>query len=1297
MPPLLAGQAQASRKKSCLAVLAAVLLSLPAPTDAQLLRGRWFSSNKEPGTDASGYGNDLRNTQGVVAHEFTGVVKWGVLARPDPYCVHHYTEGDTLLTSVVTLWVYPAATLSASMQTLLAWVDDAGTSYLQVVVDGTGTSVGVRTHATPDLMSAVALDERAWTYVTASLSQGSFRVTVNGQTSYSSQLPPELAGWSPMSLSITCVAAADASKMDRIAEGPAGNTGIANVEYYTGENPCEGVGGVFYKMSCVGIRTVPCPTGTSPPAIDDRMDDQLYSMLDTRARYKLGIEWDGTLQKWSYPSGLVSWPGKWVSVWCGDAFHDGFEAKCDCVHPDQCPGETGSCAGYDNGVGIGLIRMKCDTVGRLCREKILPPLPNFVFAGYAEGSGNNKCVEVYNAGTESRLLTGVHVDVYYNGASTTGFSMSLSNLSLEPNASHLLCEVGSVVAAQTSAQETTVAGFFSGDDAIVLRDADRILDSIGRIGEKPTRPWDNTAGGSQTPVVLIATQEMTLQRMLSSAPDRDPYDAYQTAGVWTTTSTIDDFTTLGKGPVDDVAAVPATTPTPNPPTDAPPTDAPPTDAPPTNAPPTDAPPTDAPPTDAPPTDAPPTDAPPTNAPPTDAPPTDAPPTDAPPTDAPPTKAPPTDAPPTIAPLTDAPPTDIPTSVPTPVPTSAPTSVPTAVLTASPTSAPTDAPPTNGPATDAPPTDAPPTDAPPTDAPPTDAPPTGAPPTNTPATSAPPTGAPSTDAPRTRAPQTQAPPSDAPGTGTQVTSTPSGHTQHTPVPGVGAVPTLPSTTRPDAIAGSTTELTRTSLASGAATVASIFSPAAGPRLSWLMKVECVVEDFDLNHTATLDWEFHPTGLSIGTHAHRYFLGAIVSNTGIIVAFLALNYSVAVAQMKFLGVSWGTAMFTVRAPGLAYIPLIWLHMGTVLSASNLAFFPSRAPAYAAAVGWAALLVCVGLPFLLWTLLFAPARFCATTVPDPRVDAATAALLASTSTGRLGELSLLKGRAKTAYVFVFGRELWVRRDGAPDFFVEQYGMFFEMYKHGFHWWSMVEMSQTTIFALMAAWKPETFNNCIVRSVLLLVLLVGYFGLIVYLRPHSSAFDSLSAGLESGMTALAVLLISVAIAVGSRSPTFSNALTQCAGVLLLASAVLLLLQGAYAIGLYSSDLLMGRRQTALSPALTGSVAAWTRPQQIQAASGLEAHDLAAFQRDERPPSPVHAPVSDFGWSYRSPSHSLLVRSVGGFRKNSVEVPSASQGSASASNATELSTSLLDVEATGGSSVGSERRTSVLGTLTYV
>eukprot|EP00754_Rhynchopus_humris_P051990 Rhum_TRINITY_DN9859_c0_g1::Rhum_TRINITY_DN9859_c0_g1_i1::g.35612::m.35612 len=398
MLPLFAKQAQASRKRRCLSVLASVLLSLPALTDAQVLRGRWFSSSAAPGTDVSGYGNFLRDTQGVVTHEFASVVKWGVVARPDPYCIHHETEADYLLPSVVTLWVYPAAQnagLGTSLQTLLAWVDAAGTSYLRVTLDAAGTSVGVRTHATA--LAWTTLDERTWTYVTASLSQDSFRVTVNGQTIvHDSELPPELAGWSPVKLSITCVATTDVSYVDRIAEG---STGIANVDYYTGENPCNKVGVIFYKMSCVGVETLPCQAGIAPQ-IDDRMDDQLYSMLE-KARYKLGIEWNGALKEWSYPGGLLPWPGKWSSVWCGDVYHGGFEAKCDCVHPDQCPAVMGSCAGYDSGVGIGLIRMECDTPGRLCQEKVVAPLPSFIFAGYAEGSGNNKCVEVYNAGTES--------------------------------------------------------------------------------------------------------------------------------------------------------------------------------------------------------------------------------------------------------------------------------------------------------------------------------------------------------------------------------------------------------------------------------------------------------------------------------------------------------------------------------------------------------------------------------------------------------------------------------------------------------------------------------------------------------------------------------------------------------------------------------------------------------------------------------------------------------------------------------------------------------------------------------
>ena len=52
---------------------------------------------------------------------------------------------------------------------------------------------------------------------------------------------------------------------------------------------------------------------------------------------------------------------------------------------------------------------------------------------------------------------------------------------------------------------------------------------------------------------------------------------------------------------------------------------------------------------------------------------------------------------------------------------------------------------------------------------------------------------------------------------------------------------------------------------------------------------------------------------------------------------------------------------------------------------------------------------------------------------------------------QVKLLTGWRRGAYEFVLGPCVWVRKEGGPDYFVEQYGMFFEQYRGGYQWFSM------------------------------------------------------------------------------------------------------------------------------------------------------------------------------------------------------------------------------------------------------
>ena len=357
---------------------------------------------------------------------------------------------------------------------------------------------------------------------------------------------------------------------------------------------------------------------------------------------------------------------------------------------------------------------------------------------------------------------------------------------------------------------------------------------------------------------------------------------------------------------------------------------------------------------------------------------------------------------------------------------------------------------------------------------------------------------------------------------------------------------------------------------------------------LMNVECKVDDVDLDHAEPLDWEFHPLLFGIGTHNHKYFLGAVVSNIGILLVFLLVNYCMALVQTSCFGISWGTALFYVRAPGLLYLPLIWLLMGTSMAASGMAFFPSRAPAAVAVLGWIVLIGCASLPLVMWRMLLRPARFHATNVPDPRVNEDAAQICGKYTGDDEMQKKVLTGWQRHAYIMVFGRELWVRKDGADENYVAKWGLFFETYRGNYHWFSLVEMVQIMFLAFSSAWKPTTFEMCVTRNVMITIGLAAFFFAIAYLRPYNSTFDYIVACLMSGMMFVAVALMSIALIMKGEPKDTVSTISEIAGFLLLISAMLLAFKGAYDIILYLVDIFIGRRKGALDAAAKGSVDDW-------------------------------------------------------------------------------------------------------------
>ena len=138
-----------------------------------------------------------------------------------------------------------------------------------------------------------------------------------------------------------------------------------------------------------------------------------------------------------------------------------------------------------------------------------PAPASIILSEYVEGSGNNKAIELYNTGPSSVDLDDAGTDwvleFYFNGSTLVGTTIDLTGI-IGAKSTYVIADNDSAPAILSVADQQSVASFFNGDDAIVLRAGGVVIDSLGRVGEDPGSGW--TGGG-------LSTANRTLRRKTS--------------------------------------------------------------------------------------------------------------------------------------------------------------------------------------------------------------------------------------------------------------------------------------------------------------------------------------------------------------------------------------------------------------------------------------------------------------------------------------------------------------------------------------------------------------------------------------------------------------------------------------------------------------------------------------------------------------------------------------------------------------------------------------------------------------
>ena len=151
------------------------------------------------------------------------------------------------------------------------------------------------------------------------------------------------------------------------------------------------------------------------------------------------------------------------------------------------------------------------------------------FSEYIEGSSNNKALEIYNGtgGTVNLAAGGYTVQMFFNGSASAGLTIALTGTALATGDVYVLAQATASPIILAQADQTNGAGWFNGNDAVVLRKggpSGPIVDVIGQIGFDPGAQWGTG---------LESTQDNTLRRKGSiEAGDTNGGDAFDPSVEW---------------------------------------------------------------------------------------------------------------------------------------------------------------------------------------------------------------------------------------------------------------------------------------------------------------------------------------------------------------------------------------------------------------------------------------------------------------------------------------------------------------------------------------------------------------------------------------------------------------------------------------------------------------------------------------------------------------------------------------------------------------------------------------------
>jgi len=141
-------------------------------------------------------------------------------------------------------------------------------------------------------------------------------------------------------------------------------------------------------------------------------------------------------------------------------------------------------------IAVPVALFVCLVVGAFVAPAPASAQTELFFSEYIEGSSNNKALEIYNGtGAAVNLAAGnYNIQMFFNGSTVATLTFTLGG-TVAAGDVFVVAQAAASAAILAQADQTNAAGWFNGDDVVVLRRGAVVIDVIGQIGVDPGTEW----------------------------------------------------------------------------------------------------------------------------------------------------------------------------------------------------------------------------------------------------------------------------------------------------------------------------------------------------------------------------------------------------------------------------------------------------------------------------------------------------------------------------------------------------------------------------------------------------------------------------------------------------------------------------------------------------------------------------------------------------------------------------------------------------------------------------------------